>query len=190
MQRDKVGGQKKTLRWRTWLSSPSDHGTIFPMGSVVCCWRNHSTSSSGRKHMGLRWCSVRKPVGRWGRVQQGIDSTWNPACPSALDSNTKTFSHHIPIEMMEIQTSLKKQPSLKFLFKFYLTLPLQVPFPREYFFNMKKIIFFNSYSYLYLFPSKTDVSKLSFQQLKDYLTELTFASVSFMLLVIKNRTQM
>ena len=90
---------------------------------------------------------------------------------------------------MEIQTSLKKQPSLKFPFKFYLTLPLQVPFPREYFFNMKKIIFFNSYSYLYLFPSKTDVSKLSFQQLKDYLTELTFASVSFMLLVIKNRTQ-
>lgn len=121
------------LSFRSW--------PILPMGSVFCCWRNHSTSSSGCKHMGLRWYSVRKPVGRWGRVQQGIVSTRNPASPSALDSNTKTFSHHIPIEMMEIQTSLKKQPSLKFLFKFYLTLPLQVPFPREYFFNMKKITF-------------------------------------------------
>ena len=42
----------------------------------------------------------------------------------------------------------------------------------ENIFLIWKNIFFNSYSYLYLFPSKTDVSKLYFQQLKDSLTDL------------------
>lgn len=170
MQRDKVDGQE-TLRWKMWLSCPSDQGTILPMGSVICCWRNHSTFSSGRKHMGRRWCSVRKPVRRWGHVQQGIVSTRNPASPSALDSNTKTFSHRIPIEMMEIQTSLKKQPSLIFFFNFISLFHSKFLSPENIFLIWKNI-FFNSYSYLYLFPSKTDVSKLYFQQLKDSLTDL------------------
>lgn len=109
-EKDKLDGQKENFRWKTWPSCPSDHCTILPVGSVICCWRNHSTSSSGLRHMGLWWGPIRKPVGTWGGVQQGIVATWNPASVSALglDSNTKTFSYHAPTEMIEIQISLRK----------------------------------------------------------------------------------
>ena len=113
-EKDKVDGQKENFMWKAWPSCPSDHCIILPVGSVICCWRNHSTSSSGLRHMGLWRGLIRKPVGRWGGVQQGIVPTWNPASVSALglDSNTKTFSYHAPTEMIEIQISLRKiQPS-------------------------------------------------------------------------------
>lgn len=152
--RDEVEGAERKPQVENLASissfGPSHHPS---MGPAICCWKHHSTSSSGHRHEGLRPPEgsrpERRPVGRRRYTQQRIAPVGTPAQRKAAElfsalglvSNAKKTSYYVPPGMLNIKSPWERCSHLKihFISLFYSNILLT---RKCLFFNLKEIICF------------------------------------------------